>query len=228
MSTGTVHIAMNDAKFAELSEFSGIDAYTLADGARRCGTGGVIHALKPQTTRSQFIGRALTARIRHEPNRDIPLKDYGAGPMLDRARSGDVLILDGGGLFLTMLGDLAVASLALSGAAGVVVNGCVRDVEEMESDGLPVFALGSAITTIAGHGYVTDIGEPLHMYGIRIATGDLVAGCRGGIIAADWEARKSVLEQARRIQESDQRVLAGIRGGTPVGELWQQHKNFDD
>ena len=218
---------MTETPAAELSAFSDIDAYTLADAARRRGVGGVIHALKPQTARSRFVGRALTARVRYEPNRDIPLKDYGAGPLLDRAGAGDVLVLDGGGLFLTMLGDLAVARLARCGAAAAVVNGCVRDVEEMEEDDLPVFAIATAITTIAGHGYVADIGEPLNIQGVRISSGDLVAGCRGGIVAVEWSERVDVHQEALRILESDRRVMAGIRDGKSVGDLWQQHKNLD-
>lgn len=208
-----------------IEAFKGIDAYTIADAARRIGTGGVIHKLRPQTTLTTLLGRALTARVQYEPNKDIPLKDYGAGPLFDRAAPNDVIILDGGGTFLTALGDLASIILKRRGAVGAVVNACVRDIESMEKE-FPVFAIETAITTIAGHGFITGIGEPVHIDGVSIATGDLVAGCRGGIAAVPWAMAGTVLKAALRIVESDRLVQEGIRRGETVSDLWQKHKKL--
>ena len=87
--------------------FLSIDAYTIADAARRRGTGGVIHSLTPQNDASRFVGRALTARVQLEPHKEVPLSQYAAGAFLDRVSEGDVVLLDGGGHFLSALGDLA-------------------------------------------------------------------------------------------------------------------------
>lgn len=211
-----------------LHAFRGIDAYTLADGARRCGLGGVIHELRPQTRASVFVGRAVTARIQHEPNRDVPVKDYGGWKLHDRAGAGDVAVLDGSGLYLTAMGALAITNLKRRGAAAAVVNACVRDVEEMDDLGLPVFAVGTGITTVAGHGFVTDLEMPVTIHGVRIATGDLIAGCRGGIVVVPWDERERVLAETLRILDSDRVVREGIKKGQAVGALWHQAKKLDD
>lgn len=212
----------------DLEPFRSIDAYTLGDGARRAGTGGILHSLKPMTSRSAFVGRALTARICHEQHKQIPLKDYGAAQMRERVQPGDVLIVDGGGLMLSMMGDLAFSNLVLRGAAGAVVNGGVRDVEQLDEQQLPlpVFALGAAITTVAGNARVVDVGEPIYLSGVRIATGDLVAGCKGGLVIVPWADRLAVLEQAQMIQRSDTQVRAGLQRGESMSQLWQAHKSF--
>lgn len=206
-----------------LLPFRDIDAYTLADGARNAGTGSVHHEFRTQTGASRFVGRALTARVIHDPNRDIPVRDYGGWKTRERIGPGEVLVLDAGGVRLTVMGELAVLSMVRVGAAGAVVNGCVRDVEMMDQ-AFPVFAIDTAISTVAGHGYVTDVGAPVFIGGTRVETGDIVAGCRGGVVFVPWAMRDAVLEQCRRIVASDERVKQGILKGEPLGQVWRDAK----
>jgi regulator of RNase E activity RraA len=215
---------MNDETL--LQRLRAIDAYTLADAARRHGTGGVLDTLRPLTPATTMAGRALTVRVEHLPHGSVPLAGYGIGPLLDRIAPGDVLVMDAGGLRLTAMGALVAAHLALRRAAGAVVNGLVRDVEEIGQEGVPVFALGAGITTIAGRGRIAGIGEPLHLNGLAIATGDLVAGCAGGVVAIPWLAAPGVLAIAEEIAESDRRVLEGMRAGESVAALWARHKRL--
>jgi 4-hydroxy-4-methyl-2-oxoglutarate aldolase len=203
--------------------FHQVDAYTLADAARRRQTGGVVHSLKPQNGAARFVGRALTARVHVEPNREVPLGQYGAAALLDQVSNGHVLVLDGGGIFLSALGDLAAAIIQRRGGVAAVVNAAVRDIEDIDP-GFPMFALGVAIASIASHGYITGVGEPVHIEGIRIETGDLIAGCRGGIVAIPWADREAVLQQSLALMESDRLVREGLRGGASMSEVWQQHK----
>jgi regulator of RNase E activity RraA len=203
--------------------FLSLDAYTIADAARRRGMGGVIHSLTPQNDASRFVGRALTARVQLEPHKDVPLSQYGAGAFLDRVSEGDVVFLDGGGHFLSALGDLAATIIQRRGGVAAVVNAAVRDIEDINPQ-FPMFAVGVAISSIAAHGFVTGIGEPVFIAGVRIDTGDLVAGCRGGIVTVPWSDRDAVLQEALALVESDRLVRAGLERGETMGELWQKHK----
>ena len=57
---------------------------------------------------------------------------------------GRVLVVDGGGsLRCALLGDMLAASAADNGWQGLLINGCVRDVEILETIGLGVKALNS-------------------------------------------------------------------------------------
>jgi regulator of RNase E activity RraA len=203
--------------------FLSLDAYTIADAARRRATGGVIHALTPQNDASRFVGRALTARVQFEPNKDVPLSQYGAAAFLDRVSEGDVVLLDGGGHLLSALGDLAAMIIQRRGGVAAVVNAAVRDIEDINPQ-FPMFSLGVAISSMAAHGFVTGVGEPVFIAGVRIDTGDLVAGCRGGIVTVPWSDRDAVLQEALALVESDRRVRAGLERGETMGELWQKHK----
>ena len=212
-----------DAPTATLDSFSGIDAYTLGDAARRHGVGGVFHSLKPQTDTPKFVGRALTARIEFQPNGNIPLSQYGATAFLDQVSPGDVLFLDGGGHFLSTLGDLAFGITQRRGGMAIVVNAAVRDIEDADPN-FPIFALGVAIASIAGRGFVTGIGEPIFIDGQRVETGDVVAGCRGGIVTFPWAERDGVMQYAQAMIETDRLVREGIARGAKISDLWVQHK----
>lgn len=209
-----------------IEAFRNIDAYTLGDAARRAGTGAVLHQLKPQTAHTTFVGRALTARIHHEPHKHIPLNGYGSAQMRAHVRPGDVVVIDGGGLMLTAMGELAFADLVSRGAAAAVVNACVRDLEQAANLGLelPVFSVGVAITSAGGTSRIIDIGAPVYLSGVRIETGDLVAGCRGGLVIVPWTERAAVLDQALQITRSDQLVRDGLQRGESMTQLWQQYK----
>ncbi len=57
---------------------------------------------------------------------------------------GRVLVVDGGGsLRHALLGDLLAAAAAENGWQGLLINGCVRDVEILETSDLGVKALNS-------------------------------------------------------------------------------------
>jgi regulator of RNase E activity RraA len=202
------------------------DAYTLADAARRLGVGGVVTRLKPQTRASQFHGRALTARVRHTPHTPVPLADYGIAELLERIGPGDVMVLDMGGLQFTGMGDIVATYLARQGVMAAVVNGLIRDAEEIEETGLPVFSLGVGIGTIAGRGMIEGIGEPVWLDGIRFGTGDMVAGCRGGVVCVAPQDERAVLAVAAEIQASDRSVVDALVRGEPATQIWKRHKSL--
>lgn len=62
---------------------------------------------------------------------------------VDSAGSGRVLVVDGGGsLRKALVGGNLAAAAARNGWAGVVVDGCVRDVAELRSAEVGIMALG--------------------------------------------------------------------------------------
>jgi len=203
------------------------DGYTLGDAARRAGTGALLRQLQPQTPANVFVGRALPAKICFEPHRSIPLSEYGSARLRDLVEPGDVIVLDGGGLMMSVMGELAYRNLVKKGAAGAVLNACVRDAEQIAAMGfaMPVYALGTAIETVAGRARVVDIGEPVYIQGVRIARGDLLAGCRGGVVVVPWADVGAVRTEAAAIAASDAQVAAGIERGESMAEIWQKYKS---
>jgi regulator of ribonuclease activity A len=97
---------------------------------------------------------------------------------------GRVLVVDGGGsLRRALLGDMLAASAAENGWQGLLINGCVRDVEILETIDLGVKALNS-------HPVKTDkrregqTGVDVAFAGVTIRPGNYLYADANGIVVA--------------------------------------------
>ncbi len=124
-----------------------------------------------------FTGRIETVRV-FEDNALVRRILEGDG-------LGRVLVVDGGGSRRCALlgGRLAILAVA-NGWAGVVVNGCVRDVTEIASAGLGVKALASSPRPPAKSG-AGERGVPLTFAGITFTPGHILWADRDGVVVGD-------------------------------------------
>ncbi len=98
---------------------------------------------------------------------------------------GRVLVVDGGGSLRCALvgGNLAQAA-ARNGWAGLVVDGCVRDLAELRAAGIPVRALAAMPLRSVKRGE-GQAGEPVHIQGVPVRPGDWLYADEDGIVVAD-------------------------------------------
>ena len=97
---------------------------------------------------------------------------------------GRVIVVDGGGsLRRALLGDLLAAAAVDNGWQGLVINGCVRDVEILETIDLGVKALAACPlkTDKRGEGQP---GVPLRFAGAEMEPGHFLYADTNGIIVA--------------------------------------------
>ena len=97
---------------------------------------------------------------------------------------GRVLVVDGGGsLRRALLGDMLAASAAENGWQGLLINGCVRDVEILETIDLGVKALNShpVKTDKCGEGQA---GVNVTFAGATIRPGHYLYADANGVVVA--------------------------------------------
>tara|TARA_R100000005_G_scaffold79615_1_gene46778 strand:+ start:5503 stop:5982 length:480 start_codon:yes stop_codon:yes gene_type:complete len=124
----------------------------------------------------RFAGRAVTIKC-HEDNSLVKQAVGEAG-------AGRVLVVDGGGsLRRALLGDMLAEEAARNGWSGLVINGAVRDVDEIGVTPLGVKALGATPlkTEKRGEGQ-RDIC--LQFGGARIAPGDYIYADNNGVVVS--------------------------------------------
>jgi regulator of ribonuclease activity A len=123
---------------------------------------------------SAFSGRIATVRC-HEDN--VLVKQTVSAP-----GDGRVLVVDGGGsLRCALVGD-NVAGLALeNGWAGLVINGCVRDVDALAALALGVKALGSNPRP-SGKDGAGEVEVPVSFGGATFTPGALLYSDADGIL----------------------------------------------
>jgi 4-hydroxy-4-methyl-2-oxoglutarate aldolase len=105
---------------------------------------------------------------------------------------------------IALVGDLLATQAKVHGAAAVLVDASVRDVEELADLGLPIWArwvrVQGAVKRTAG-----SIGEPVEVGGATIRQGDAVVLDRDGVAIVEHERLDEVLE-ASRAREAAERV----------------------
>jgi len=129
----------------------------------------------------QFGGRAVTIKC-HEDNSLV--KQCVEEPGLGR-----VIVVDGGGsMRRALLGDLLAEKAAANGWSGLIINGVIRDVDEIGRTSVGVQALGSCPIKTEKRG----VGErdiDIHIGGVDIAPGDYIYADNNGVIISKRSLR---------------------------------------
>ena len=100
-----------------------------------------------------------------------------------RPGEGRVLVVDGGGSLRCSMfgGNLAVAA-AENGWAGVVVHGCVRDVDELAAQPIGVRALAAFLRRSERGLHSGQAGLPVLFAGVVFREGEWLCADRDGIV----------------------------------------------
>jgi regulator of ribonuclease activity A len=126
--------------------------------------------------RTSFGGQAVTVKCFEDNSR---VKE-----LLATDGDGRVLVVDGGGsMRCALLGDMIAESAVKHGWAGVIVYGCVRDVDAMRQMELGVQALASIPQKSTRKG-IGEVGVTLQFGGVTIRDGDYVYADNNGILVA--------------------------------------------
>jgi regulator of RNase E activity RraA len=160
-----------------------VPASTIAPVGRAATTGAVIG---PAITLRYLPLRAGSAG--NEPNGRLAY-----GTLADLARPGDVMVISAPpGLSASVLGGNALKAAKSAGVAAAIADAAVRDVDEVDIVGLPVWA--SAITNITGRGRLeaVEINGPVLVGGVHVVAGDVAIADRSGIAFVPGELFETV------------------------------------
>ena len=113
---------------------------TLANALEDLGLEAVITGLAPAGTGMRCVGRAVTVLEMTGPKGSFPAVEFKVGQMIDAAGPGDVVVVANGGAPVSTWGGTASYAAHLKGIAGLVVDGGIRDREEICEIGFPAFA----------------------------------------------------------------------------------------
>lgn len=103
------------------------------------------------------------------------------------------------------------------GCVGVVTNGGVRDLKEVEALGFGYF--GSAVLVSRANIHLIDYNCPVTVGGLEICPGDILAGDCHGVISIPHKAIQKVISYCRKATMAELPVLEGCRKAFLSGEL---------
>jgi 4-hydroxy-4-methyl-2-oxoglutarate aldolase len=160
-------------------------------------------AIKPLVEGSRAAGPAVTCL--NQPGDNLMLL-----AALDLCRKGDIMVVANlGPSTAGMAGEIVTRILVSRGAAGLVVDGGVRDVRELRRLPLPVWTktISAAGTTKGGPGWVN---TPVVAGGATVRPGDVVVADDDGVVVVPHELADEVLARSRARAEREAVLLKDI------------------
>ena len=187
-----------------IQAFRGLPVANVSDCMARMTAAGP--RLRPMHKKGYLIGSALTVKCRPGDNLMIH-------KALTMAQKGDVIVVDAGGdLTNALFGEIMTATAVAIGVAGIVLNGAVRDAEEIGQGEFPLYAAG-----VTHRGPYKDgpgeINVPIAIDGMVIQPGDLMLGDADGLLCVPYDSLQSVLEATLQKMDPEKKMLADIAAG---------------
>lgn len=235
----TILSDLTTSRLADCSSAS-VSTQLVKRGFRNIAIRGVM-PIRPGLPR--MIGPAFT--VRYIPARE-DLDAYGSGgdptnkqrQAIEQVPEGAVMVLDCRNVSdVAGMGAILCRRLQMRGAAGVVLDGGVRDTMSIRGFTIPVYCQGpSAPPNYAGH-HAADIQVPIACGGVAVYPGDILFGDDEAVIVIPAHIVDDVAEEAWEMEEREKFLLTEIEAGrTIVGvyppneetmqkyRLWQAHQ----
>jgi 3-hexulose-6-phosphate synthase/6-phospho-3-hexuloisomerase len=194
--------------------FSKVSSPNVADAQHKKGAMKGIH---PRISHGvKMVGRALTV---HTVNGDW------AKPVeaIDRAKPGDVIVVDACGGDIAVWGELASWSCVTKGVNGVVIDGAARDIDSIVDMGFPCFSRHIASNAGEPKGY-GGIGHEITCGGVTVRTGDWIIGDESGVVVVPQENAVEVANRALDVMERENRLREEIKKGGTLSSVTKLEK----
>lgn len=185
-----------------------VSAANLSDALHR---GGVLQGINPLFRGIHMVGRALTVRT-YPGDWAKPVR------AIDMAEPGDVLVIDSGGVGPAIWGELATNSAIQRGLGGVVIDGALRDSDDIVDLKFPAFS--RLVMPNAGEpkGF-GEIGVPVIVGNQRVEPGDWVLGDGDGVVVLPRSIAVEYANRSMDVLERENRIREEIREGSTLSKV---------
>lgn len=163
----------------------------LADSMQK--RGAMSRAIKPvYRPMPRIAGTAVTA--------SLPTASFSMGKIaMMQCQPGDVLVLNCyEDVQHAMIGAHIGHAIKVRGVVGMIVDGAVRDSEDLKEVGLPMFARGTSVI-VGGHDGPGEVNVPIACGGVVINPGDIIVADEDGIVVIPQEDAEEVLQRVEKL-----------------------------
>lgn len=179
-----------------------------------CGKRGYLsHKIRP-VVQGNIVGRAITALVKPAPpEKSTPqLAVKHSTEMIDNSKPGEVgVIVMEDGLDVAAIGGLMATAAKSRGMAGMILDGGVRDVQEIRGLGLPVYAASVSPATAVGRYASVAANIAVQCGGVTIHPGDIIVANEDGIVAVPKDKAQDVLKRALEIDDRETKMVPMIK-----------------
>jgi 3-hexulose-6-phosphate synthase/6-phospho-3-hexuloisomerase len=138
---------------------------------------------------------------------------------IDIAGKNEVIVINNdGATHVAPWGELATLSCVKKGISGVVIDGAVRDVDDIRLLKFPIFA--KAVVPNAGEpkGF-GEINAEIRCGGQYVRPGDWIIGDESGVVVIPAERAYEIARRALEVRKNEERIREEIRRGSTLSEV---------
>ncbi len=193
--------------------FSIVSTPNISDAMHRKGA---IKDIRPAKLGFHMVGRALTVKT---------IDGDWAKPVeaIDKAESGKVIVIDVNGGKTAVWGELATWSAKLKGLAGVVIDGAIRDLDDIVKMDFPIFCRHVVSNAGEPKGF-GEIGAEINCGGQIIQNGDWIVGDDSGVVVIPQAIAQEIANRALDVKEHENRIRKEIQDGSSLGKVIKLRK----
>jgi len=190
---------------AAFEQLAGASTAAISDAMFRMG-----HKDRTMRARIKPIDPAMTVAGPAFTVQCYPGGTHACSVAMKAVEAGKVLVIDGGGFVEAVLwGEIFSRMAMVKGVRGTIVDGAVRDVEQVRALGYPLFAAG--IHPGAGTGdKLGEIGIPVQCGGVVVHPDDWVFGDVLGVVVVPAAWLGEVAERCRDVLEKEAKLIADL------------------
>lgn len=157
--------------------------------------------LNPETANPSMVGTAITVKA--------PIGDnLFFHQALDIAQPGDIIVVDGAtGNNRSLAGEIMMRFAQNKGIAGIVVDGCLRDLDGIQTLSMPIYAAGVTPQGPWKFG-PGEVNTPIACGGQVVFPGDILVGDRDGIVVVRRQDAAEVAEIAIQKKAAEDKTFA--------------------
>lgn len=211
-------VAKNDQVDA-VRRLGRLDSCAVSDALDKLGLSGAVSGLAPRASVRRIAGRVRTMTLGVGAPPSGAVRHLGVDS-IESADAGDVIVVEQrSGLDAACWGGTLSLAAKLRGISGVIAEGPVRDVDEAEDYGFPVFA--RAVTARTARGRIVQLATDAEVLigDVRVNTGDYVIADRSAAVFVPADKIEDVLAAAEAISAREAAMASALREGTPVSEV---------
>lgn len=188
------------------------------------------HSLRPVASGMRIAGPAYTARGMTWV--DGASVGVSAFQMYREFTAGCVLVLDTGGHSVAgPWGENTSLSARVRGAAGAVIDGGTRDLQQIEAMGFPVFARFGTPVIAKGRWSMVALNEVIHVSGqveakVKVVPGDFVLGDNDGVVVIPQQLQWDVLEAAESLEQIEEHIQRALQVGEDREAVYKRYPKF--
>jgi regulator of RNase E activity RraA len=181
-----------------------------------------LHGVRPLCPDRRMAGEAVT--VRFAPAREdragyavLADPDYPQRHAIEHILPGQVLVMDCRGVAsAASAGDILIARLQVRGAAGLVLDGGIRDYVSVQTFGFPVYALGPAAPAHLVRHVAVDENVPIGCAEVLVVPGDVMVGDGEGVVCIPRAVADTVATGGLEQEELEAFILDKVRKGAPL------------